>query len=162
MKPISQPLITGKAPLMNNTIRVQRAIHKISQQQLADKIGVRVQTIHAIENNKYVPGLLIGMRLALYFKIPVEELFIRVKEDMQMNPGQQMKQDIQPMKASKMIRIMPYRTCDFCKLYKTSSKTFIKRLIPFKDEIGPRIGHFYYPRQVRIILERLGHPEVIN
>lgn len=60
---------------MNNKIRVERAIHKISQQQLADAIGVSRQTINAIELGKYIPSAVIVMKIARLFGKPVEELF---------------------------------------------------------------------------------------
>ena len=41
---------------MTNTIRVERAIRRISQQDLANAIGVSRQTIFAIENEKFIPS----------------------------------------------------------------------------------------------------------
>ncbi|MCC6762089.1 MAG: helix-turn-helix domain-containing protein, partial [Chitinophagaceae bacterium] len=41
---------------MQNTIKVQRAIHNMTQADLAEKIGVSRQTINAMELNKYVPS----------------------------------------------------------------------------------------------------------
>ena len=41
---------------MKNNIRVERAILRISQQELANAIGVSRQTIFAIENNKFIPS----------------------------------------------------------------------------------------------------------
>lgn len=60
---------------MNNKIRVERAIHKISQQQLADAIGVSRQTINAIELGKYIPSAVIVMKIARLFGKSVEEVF---------------------------------------------------------------------------------------
>lgn len=40
--------------MLNNNIRVERAIRRISQQDLAEAIGVSRQTIFSIENNKYI------------------------------------------------------------------------------------------------------------
>jgi putative transcriptional regulator len=60
---------------MKNNIRVERAIVKISQQQLADEIGVSRQTINAIELGKYVPSTILSLKIARYFKKPVEEIF---------------------------------------------------------------------------------------
>lgn len=47
---------------MDNNIRVERAVKRISQQQLADAIGVSRQTIFAIENNKFVPSTELALR----------------------------------------------------------------------------------------------------
>lgn len=60
---------------MKNNIRVERAIVKISQQQLADAIGVSRQTINAIELGKYVPSTILSLKIARYFEKPVEEIF---------------------------------------------------------------------------------------
>ena len=60
---------------MKNNIRVERAILKISQQQLADEIGVSRQTINAIELGKYVPSTILSLKIARYFGKPVEEIF---------------------------------------------------------------------------------------
>ena len=60
---------------MKNNIRVERAIVKISQHQLADEIGVSRQTINAIELGKYVPSTILSLKIARYFEKPVEEIF---------------------------------------------------------------------------------------
>lgn len=60
---------------MNNNIRVERAVKRISQQQLAEAIGVSRQTIFAIENNKFVPSTELALRLSAYFGKTVNELF---------------------------------------------------------------------------------------
>ena len=60
---------------MDNNIRVERAVKRISQQQLADAIGVSSQTIFAIENNKFVPSTELALRISAYFGKTVNELF---------------------------------------------------------------------------------------
>ncbi|MDA1148832.1 MAG: helix-turn-helix transcriptional regulator [Bacteroidetes bacterium] len=60
---------------MNNTIRVKRAEHTITQDQLASQLGVSRQTINAIENNKYFPSLELALRMAQIFSCTVDELF---------------------------------------------------------------------------------------
>lgn len=60
---------------MRNNIRVERAIVKISQQQLADAIAVSRQTINAIESQKYIPSTVLSLKIAKYFKKPVEVIF---------------------------------------------------------------------------------------
>ena len=60
---------------MKNTIKVQRAIHNLTQQELAERIGVSRQTINAIESQKYVPSALLVLKLAKVFERPVNELF---------------------------------------------------------------------------------------
>ena len=50
---------------MKNNIKVERAIKNITQQQLADSVGVSRQTINAMELGKYVPSTLLALKIAL-------------------------------------------------------------------------------------------------
>lgn len=61
---------------MKNTIKVERAKKDITQGTLAEIIGVSRQTINAIETGKYVPSTVLALKMARYFAIPVEELFM--------------------------------------------------------------------------------------
>lgn len=60
---------------MNNSIKVQRAIHDMTQADLAEKIGVSRQSINAIEKNKYVPSTVLALKIAKLFNKPVEDIF---------------------------------------------------------------------------------------
>lgn len=60
---------------MKNNIRVERAIVKISQQQVADRIGVSRQTINAIETCRFVPSTLLALKIAKLFGKSVNEIF---------------------------------------------------------------------------------------
>lgn len=60
---------------MKNKVKLNRVMLDKTQEDLANSIGVSRQTIHAIEKNKFVPSVQTAMRLAQYFKLPVEELF---------------------------------------------------------------------------------------
>ena len=66
---------------MKNTIKVQRAIKGLTQEEVAQKISVSRQTINAMEANKYVPSTVLALKLAKLFNQPVEELFILEKGD---------------------------------------------------------------------------------
>ncbi|MFI5156232.1 MAG: helix-turn-helix transcriptional regulator [Chitinophagales bacterium] len=66
---------------MKNTIRVERAILNITQGELAEKLDVSRQTIHAIENNIYIPSTVLALKMARLFKKPVEEIFMLEKKD---------------------------------------------------------------------------------
>ena len=61
---------------MKNLIKVERARHDLSQQQLADILGVTRQSICAIENRKFIPSTLLALRMAKLFKLKVEEIFL--------------------------------------------------------------------------------------
>ena len=52
---------------MKNTVRVERAIIDITQQQLADAIGVSRNTINSIESGKYVPSTVLALKIARHF-----------------------------------------------------------------------------------------------
>jgi putative transcriptional regulator len=60
---------------MKNNIRVERAVLRISQQDLANAIGVSRQTIFAIENGKFIPSTELALRLSAYFGKSVNDLF---------------------------------------------------------------------------------------
>lgn len=60
---------------MENNLRVERAIKRISQAQLAEAIGVSRQTIFAIENNKFIPSTELALKLSAYFGKTVNEIF---------------------------------------------------------------------------------------
>jgi putative transcriptional regulator len=60
---------------MKNNIRIERARLRISQQQLADAIGVTRQTIYAIENDKFIPSTELALKMSAYFGKTVNDLF---------------------------------------------------------------------------------------
>ena len=61
---------------ITNQIRVLRFVTgEMTQQELADKVGVTRQTINAIEGNKYSPSLELAFRIARVFKVPLEQVF---------------------------------------------------------------------------------------
>lgn len=60
---------------LDNRIRVFRAEHRMSQGDLAEKIGVSRKTISTIEVGRFVPSTIIALKIAQYFAVPVEEIF---------------------------------------------------------------------------------------
>ena len=62
-------------PLLENTIRRWRVLAELTQEQLADAVGVTRQTIIAIEKGNYTPSVLLALRLAGKLQCTVEELF---------------------------------------------------------------------------------------
>jgi putative transcriptional regulator len=58
-----------------NHIKQHRARLNLTQQDLAEKVGVRRQTILAIEKDKYVPSALLAFQIAKALDMPVTELF---------------------------------------------------------------------------------------
>lgn len=68
---------------MKHTLRVQRAIKEITQDELAKAVGVSRSTINNIETKRYTPSIILCLRIARYFGRPVDELFILEEEDLQ-------------------------------------------------------------------------------
>ena len=66
---------------MKNTIKVQRAILDLTQDELAKRIGVSRQTINSIEKNRYVPSTVLALKLSSVFNIPVNEFFTLEEDD---------------------------------------------------------------------------------
>jgi putative transcriptional regulator len=61
---------------IRNTIRRQRFDHgEMTQQELADKIGVTRQTVNAIELGKYSPSLEVAFRIAAVFRVTLDQVF---------------------------------------------------------------------------------------
>jgi putative transcriptional regulator len=61
---------------MKNRIKVFRAMHDLTQEALADDVGVTRQTILAIEKGKYDPSLDLAFKIASYFGVSIDEIFI--------------------------------------------------------------------------------------
>ena len=66
---------------MKNTLKVQRAILDLTQDDLAKRIGVSRQTINSIEKNRYVPSTVLALKLSAVFSIPVNDFFTLEEED---------------------------------------------------------------------------------
>ncbi|MCS5550762.1 MAG: helix-turn-helix transcriptional regulator [Gammaproteobacteria bacterium] len=62
--------------LSNNIRKLRFEAKEMSQQTLADKVGVTRQTIFAIEKDKYSPSLEVAFKISNVFKVPLEEVFI--------------------------------------------------------------------------------------
>jgi len=60
---------------MTNKLKILRAEHNLTQEDLAYKVGVTRQTIFAIEKNKYSPTLELAFKLSKLFKQPIESIF---------------------------------------------------------------------------------------
>ena len=60
---------------MRNKIKIERAIHDLTQEELAQKIGVSRQTINSIEKNRYVPSTVLSLKLSKIFDKNVNEIF---------------------------------------------------------------------------------------
>jgi len=60
---------------VENSVSRFRTARDITQEELADKVGVTRQTIIAIERGNYTPSVLLALKISKYFKKRVEDIF---------------------------------------------------------------------------------------
>jgi len=61
---------------MKAKLKVYRAMHDLTQEDLAREIGITRQTIIAIEKGKYNPSLELAFKIARYFEVSIEDIFV--------------------------------------------------------------------------------------
>ena len=66
---------------MKNRIEEIRAQKGIRQEELAKRLGVSRQTISSLENGRYNPSILLAHKIARYFDLTIEEVFIFEEEE---------------------------------------------------------------------------------
>ena len=66
---------------IENSLKVWRAKFDITQDQLAKNIGLSRQSINSIEKGKFIPSVLSALKIALFFKTNIEEIFYMKGED---------------------------------------------------------------------------------
>ncbi|WP_207430772.1 helix-turn-helix transcriptional regulator [Sabulibacter ruber] len=66
---------------MKNNVRNERVAQKLTQEELAKRIGVSRQTINALETNKYIPSTVLALKVAQLLQKKVEDLFMLEEED---------------------------------------------------------------------------------
>lgn len=66
---------------MKNKVKAYRGLRELTQQQLAEKIGVSRQSVIAIEKGKYMPSTLLAMKISVVLDKSIEELFMLESED---------------------------------------------------------------------------------
>ena len=60
---------------MKNRLKVFRAMHDLTQESLAIKLGVTRQTVVSIENGRYDPSISLAFRIARLFNVKIEDIF---------------------------------------------------------------------------------------
>ncbi|MGE5776448.1 MAG: helix-turn-helix transcriptional regulator [Chloroflexota bacterium] len=70
-----------KRRVRNNIRKLRFNNNEMTQEQLAEKVGVTRQTIIAIESAKYSPSLELAFRIALVFGVPLEDVFSYISDD---------------------------------------------------------------------------------
>ncbi len=58
-----------------NNVQKERERSKLTQQDFAEALGVTRQTIISLEKGNYTPSVLLALKIAQYFRLPVEKLF---------------------------------------------------------------------------------------
>ncbi|EHQ25866.1 helix-turn-helix transcriptional regulator [Mucilaginibacter paludis] len=66
---------------MKNTLKVERAKLDMTQQQLADVVGVSRQTINSIEAGGYTPSTILALKISGVFKLSVNQIFLLEDDD---------------------------------------------------------------------------------
>ncbi len=70
-----------KERIMKNRLEELRKERGIKQEELASVLKVSRQTIGSLENGRYNPSILLAFRIARYFKMSIEEIFIYEEEE---------------------------------------------------------------------------------
>ncbi len=61
--------------ILKNSIKVQRAKKDLTQEQLAELVGVTRTTINFVERGRWVPSTVLALKIAKVFEVPLEEVF---------------------------------------------------------------------------------------
>lgn len=71
---MSRSKSSREAPV-HNRLEVLRADRGLTRKQLADKVGVHYQTVGYLERGEYKPSLVLALRIAALFELPLEQVF---------------------------------------------------------------------------------------
>ena len=71
--------ITKYSVIMKTKLKVFRAMHDMTQEDLAQNVKVTRQTINAIEKEKYDPSLELAFKLSKFFKVKIEDIFTYIE-----------------------------------------------------------------------------------
>ena len=66
---------------MKNILEHIRKEHNIRQEELAEAMAVSRQTISSLENGRYNPSIQLAFKLARYFELPIEEIFLYEEDE---------------------------------------------------------------------------------
>ncbi|AEX85528.1 XRE family transcriptional regulator [Marinitoga sp. 1135] len=67
---------------MKNKLKVYRAMYDLSQEKLANLVGVSRQTINYIEKGKYTPSVVLALKLSKVFECSVEDIFFLEEDEL--------------------------------------------------------------------------------
>ena len=60
---------------ISNSVYIFRTTKGLTQEELAERVGITRQTVISIEKGNYTPSVLLAMKIASVFKVPVEDIF---------------------------------------------------------------------------------------
>ena len=63
--------------MIKSNLKVYRAMKDLTQEDLAEKLGITRQTVIAIESGKYLPSLPLAFKIAKLFKVNIEDVFVK-------------------------------------------------------------------------------------
>ena len=66
---------------MKNRLEELRKQHGITQEELANILEVSRQTIGSLENGRYNPSILLAFKIARYFHVKIEDIFIYEEDE---------------------------------------------------------------------------------
>jgi len=66
--------------IVKNTVHELRTGQEVTQEELAEAVGVTRQTIIAIEKGNYTPSVYLALKIASFFRVSVEKIFILKKK----------------------------------------------------------------------------------
>lgn len=69
------------AYILKNRLEEIRKQNKVTQEELATALEVSRQTIGSLENGRYNPSIILAFKIARYFNMAIEEIFIYEEED---------------------------------------------------------------------------------
>lgn len=78
---LMESLLSIKEERMKNRLEELRKERGIRQEELAEALEVSRQTIGSLENGRYNPSITLAFKIAKYFKMSIEEIFIYEEED---------------------------------------------------------------------------------
>lgn len=67
-------------PAVRNTLRIQRAMHDLTQADLAERAGVTRASVNAIEGGRMVPSIFLALKLARALTVSVDDIFSLAEE----------------------------------------------------------------------------------
>jgi len=68
--------------LVRNSLRIQRAIHELTQADLAERAGITRASVNAIEGGRMIPSILLALKLARALDVSVDDLFSLSEEEL--------------------------------------------------------------------------------